>query len=89
MVGKGRILTMICSVSSDVFCIPSDSETDVALHLPFCGESAPRDDRAGGEGVQLPPQHLLLQPDRHWRQSERLLLFLPGSEVDHVLFQFY
>lgn len=49
---------------------PSDSEADVALHLPVCGEAVPRDHRASGEGVQLPPQHLLLQQDRHRRQSE-------------------
>ena len=49
---------------------PSDGEADVALHLPVCGETVPRDHRASGEGVQLPPQHLLLQQDRHRRQSE-------------------
>lgn len=63
--------TLISLWSSVSFvCIPSDSETDVAIHLPVCGETVPRDDRTGGEGVQRPPQHLLLQQGRHGRQSE-------------------
>lgn len=44
----------------------------MALHLPVCGKTVPRRDRAGGEGVQRPPQHLLLHQVRHGRQSEHL-----------------
>lgn len=65
----------------------SDGETDVALHLPVCGETVPRDNRASSEGVQRPPQHLLLQQDRHRRQSECHSEFRHGSQTDHALLQ--
>lgn len=73
----GRICCMfgIFDLSSGLDCFslslrPSDGQTDVALHLSVRGEAPPRDDRAGREGVRPPPQHLLLQQDRHGRQSE-------------------
>ena len=69
--------------ASPLTCFPSvtcsDSETDVALHLPVCGEAVQGHHRAGSEGSQWPPGLILLQQDRHGQQGESHCLTMVGE----------